>query len=276
MKKIIGALIALYSAFALSATTVPVQLLNPAGSTAGQTIISTGATTAPGWSTVPLSGLSSIAANTVLANATGSAIAPTAFAMPSCSAGGSALNWTSGSGFTCATGYAQLASPTFTGTVTVAALAASGAITPSQTAGIVGTTANNSANAGSVGEYMQGVTLTQSASNGVPMNGASVTLTPGDWEVDGICQSNPSGTTTTSQVVAGINTTSATFGTNAGINNYALIQGLSVPAGSPESIVAPRTRISISGSTTVFLVCQTSFSSGTLTISGLVRARRPR
>lgn len=52
MKKIIGALIALYSAFAFSATLVPIQLLNPTGSTSGQAIVSTGASSAPAWAGV--------------------------------------------------------------------------------------------------------------------------------------------------------------------------------------------------------------------------------
>lgn len=129
MKKILAFVALTYSAFALSATQVPVQLLNPAGSTAGQTIVSTGPATAPGWATVPLSGLSSIASNTVLANATASAAAPSAFSMPSCSSTGNALNWTTNTGFTCQTGLAPLASPTFTGTATVANITATGTIT---------------------------------------------------------------------------------------------------------------------------------------------------
>ncbi|PVX77152.1 hypothetical protein [Paraburkholderia unamae] len=41
------------------------------------------------------------AGNTVLANATGSSAPPTAFSMPGCSSSTSALQWTSGSGFSC-------------------------------------------------------------------------------------------------------------------------------------------------------------------------------
>lgn len=101
MKKIIAALLALASAAAFGATLNPVQLLNPAGSTAGQAIVSTGPSTAPGWANVSLSGLSSIAANTVVGNATASSASPTAVAMPSCSGATNALEWTSGTGFVC-------------------------------------------------------------------------------------------------------------------------------------------------------------------------------
>lgn len=103
MKKLFGALLALVSSVALATTTVPVQLLNPAGSSSGQTIVSTGASSAPAWATVPLSGLTSIAANTVLANATASTAAPSAFAMPSCSTSTSILQYTTSTGFTCNT-----------------------------------------------------------------------------------------------------------------------------------------------------------------------------
>lgn len=52
---------------------------------------------------VTTSDLASQAANTVLGNATASTASPTAIPVPSCSAGTSALTWTSGSGFSCNT-----------------------------------------------------------------------------------------------------------------------------------------------------------------------------
>lgn len=45
--------------------------------------------------------LATLAANTVIANATGSTASPTAFAMPTCNSATSALNWVPGSGFSC-------------------------------------------------------------------------------------------------------------------------------------------------------------------------------
>lgn len=59
----------------------------------------TGSFTATGL--VTTADLSTQAANTILANATGSTASPTAFAMPSCSAATSALNYTSGTGIGC-------------------------------------------------------------------------------------------------------------------------------------------------------------------------------
>lgn len=78
---------------------------------------------------ITLGNLATQAANTVLANATGTTANVTAFSMPSCSTSSSAIQWTSGTGFACkssinasslggtaAASYALLASPTFTGT----------------------------------------------------------------------------------------------------------------------------------------------------------------
>jgi hypothetical protein len=59
----------------------------------------TGAFTAIGL--VTTADLAAQTANTVLANATSSTASPTAVSVPSCSSAGSALNWTSGSGFGC-------------------------------------------------------------------------------------------------------------------------------------------------------------------------------
>jgi hypothetical protein len=100
MKKLLGALIALYASFAFGTTTVPVQLLNTAGSTAGQAVVSTGPSSAAAWGGIGLNGIAAIAANTVVANATGSSASPTAFAMPPCT---TALIWTAGTGFVCNT-----------------------------------------------------------------------------------------------------------------------------------------------------------------------------
>ncbi|CAE6712769.1 hypothetical protein R75461_01135 [Paraburkholderia nemoris] len=64
---------------------------------------------------IGLASLAKQAANTVVANVTGSTASPTAFAMPSCSTSASALNWTTSTGFTCNTAVnaAQLNGATF-------------------------------------------------------------------------------------------------------------------------------------------------------------------
>jgi len=59
MKKLFAVVLAaLYSSAIFATTLSPIQLLNPAGSTSGQAILSTGASSAPAWGNVSLSGLS--------------------------------------------------------------------------------------------------------------------------------------------------------------------------------------------------------------------------
>ena len=102
MKRLLfGIALATSSAFAFATTLNPVQMLNPTGSTAGQTILSTGSSTAPTWGNVSASGLAAQAANTVLGNATSSSATPTAITVTGCNGAAQALQWTNGSGFGC-------------------------------------------------------------------------------------------------------------------------------------------------------------------------------
>lgn len=274
MKKIFGALIALYSAFALSATTVPVQLLNPTGSSSGQPIVSTGASSAPAWGGIGVNGIAAIAANTVLANATASSASPTAFAIPSCSATGNALAYTSGTGFTCNT--ALFSSPTIT--------------TPT----ITGVTNGGNANAGSVGEFQcaqvtltaqsnpQGCTVNSGTpinlTTGTPVNVTSLTLTAGDWDVSGVVGFVPAAGTTVTFQLGWIGTASATIPTISG-NLGAIWQlaGITSAAGAASNIFSVGTvRVSVASTTTVYLQADSNFSGSTQTAYGFLAARRRR
>lgn len=103
MKKILSIFALLFSSVAFATTLVPVQTINPTGSTSGQVVLSNGPVTAPSWGNVAAASLAAQAANTVVANATGSSASPTAFAMPSCTPNTGALGWTSSTGFICNT-----------------------------------------------------------------------------------------------------------------------------------------------------------------------------
>lgn len=261
MKKLISSFLLFVSASVFGATLVPIQLLNPSGSTSGQLIVSSGPSSAPAWGGVSLSALGNIAANTVVSNPTGSSATPTAFAMPSCSASGNSLNWTSGTGFTCATGYALLSGATFTG-----------AITPSQTAGIVGTTTNNNANAGSVGELVTNSATGISLTTATPTNLTSISLTAGDWEVSGVAQFAPAASTVTTQYAVGSNSVSATFGSF----DRTMLLASTFVNGATNNLVAPPTRFSLSSTTTIYLIGQATFTASTMTAGGFIRARRVR
>jgi len=101
MKRILGAALALFASAAFAATTVPVQLLNPAGSTAGQVVVSAGASTPPAWGGIGLSGIAAIAANSLIGNATNATAGVTAVTVTGCNGAAQALQWTNGSGFGC-------------------------------------------------------------------------------------------------------------------------------------------------------------------------------
>lgn len=372
-KKFIALVIALNCSTGEATTLSPIQLLNPAGSTSGQAVLSTGPSTAPAWGNVSISTLTGVlpvanggtnastasgtsldniagfsatgfltrtgagayafqsatngitlgnlaqaSANTVLANATGSTANLVAFSMPSCSTSASALNWTTSTGFTCntsinaatlggatfaapgpigsttagtgafttlsasstvsGTGFSTyLASPPAIGTTVPAGgkfttLQATSTITPSTTSGIVGTTAADNANTGSVGEYPSNSTSATSLSNNTPANATSVSLPAGDWEVQCIAQFNPAGTTVPSLFIAGVNTTSATRGAFQTENVFQA----SIPAGSGNQLPTPLVRINVSSTTTAYCVVQAAFTVSTMTVTGYIWARRPR
>lgn len=324
MKRIFAALLALVCSSVFSATLVPVGMLNPTGSTAGQTIVSTGSSTSPVWGTVPLTGLSSVAANTVIANTTASSGAPSAFAMPSCSTSSSALDWATSTGFTCntsinaatlggatfaapgpigsttastgafttlsasntvsGTGFsAYLASPPAIGGTAAASgkfttLQATSTITPSTTAGIVGTTAGDNAQTGSVGEVISSSVPIGSAvglTSGTAANITSISLTAGDWDVWGTIATNPAGTTTQSLTIASINTVS---GAQATLPNSGAMIVLPFAAGGGSGIAASvgTRQINVTSTTTVYLVITSTFATSTNAAYGFLAARRRR
>ena len=291
----------------LAATLNPVQLLNPAGSTSGQAILSTGASSAPAWGTVSATALTGIlpivnggtgqtTASAALSALGGAPLASPTFTGTVTIPGGTINNATVGattpntgafttlsaSSTVSGTGFSTyLASPPAIGGTAAAAgkfttLQATSAITPSSTSGIVGTTTNDSANAGSIGELISpAATIGTSMTSGTAMNAASASLTAGDWDVQCQVQTVPAGSTTTTYVDVGISTTSATFQTISGsfLNFNA---GPSAAAGVQVNTSSPVTRVSVASTTTTYCVAQSGFAVSTMAIDGLIRARRVR
>lgn len=151
-------------------------------------------------------------------------------------------------------------------------------LAPSQTGGIVGTTTNNNVNAGGVGEFISSTVLAGSAvplTSNTVANVTSISLTAGDWDVWGNVGTGPAGTTTTSLLQVGISTTSGAFQTapNGGALAYL---PYSAPAGAP--IVSPvgQMRLSLSATTTVYLVVYCTFAVSTNGAYGFIGARRRR
>lgn len=146
---------------------------------------------------------------------------------------------------------------------------------PSQTNGIVGTTTNNNANAGSVGETVTSVVASGSAVSLTTNTGANVTsisLTAGDWDVDGNVNFSAASATVTG-TSGGVTSTSATVPTD-GTEVYSGVQVTLLS--ETDSVTLPTKRFSLSGTTTVYLVGKCTFSAGTVSAFGSIVARRRR
>ena len=142
-----------------------------------------------------------------------------------------------------------------------------------------GTSTNDNAGAGYVGEFVSSNIVAGSAvalTTGVAANITSISLTAGDWDVWGTIALNPAGTTTTSQLFGGISTTTATLPTAPGGGAYLALFNYSLLAGQGTNNPVGTTRISISGTTTVYLVVTAAFAVSTNSGYGFIGARRVR
>jgi hypothetical protein len=136
---------------------------------------------------------------------------------------------------------------------------------------IQGTSTNDNATAGNVGEYITATGTGVALTSGTTANITSVSLTAGDWQVTGAISFAPS-IAAADVFYAGLNSSSATL------------------PGSPFSIEAPITvintvtfaatvpsqRFSLSATTSVYLCAAATFASGTCAATAIIEARRAR
>lgn len=203
--------------------------------------------------------------------------APAAGAFTTLSASGTV----SGSGFSTYLG-TYLGSPPSIGATAPAAgkfttLAATSTITPASVAGIVGTTTNDSAQAGSVGEYISSTVLIGSAistTSATPVDITTISLTAGDWDVYGVVITAPAGSTTTTFIKTWFGTSSATPPTAPAGGGYSFM-GCNGTAGVANTLGASQ-RISVASTTTIYLSTSVNFGASTLTSYGFIGARRAR
>lgn len=148
-------------------------------------------------------------------------------------------------------------------------LSARVAFKPVSTLGIVGTTTNDNAQAGSIGEFPSPTNLTNvPLTSGIAANVSSIVLSAGDWDVWGTVYDQPSAGG--SAFEAGLNTTSATLPGTCCVTaiNAAITGGMITPV--------PEQRISVAASTTVYLITTFSMTAGSVTGNGYLFARRVR
>jgi len=140
-----------------------------------------------------------------------------------------------------------------------------------------GSATNDSANAGNIGELISAslasgsaVSLTTATAKTV----TSISLTPGDWDVHGVVVSFPAGSTVVTLAAASISTTNNAL-TALGSEGVNYIAG-GTPTSTLYSLPTGTVRISLSATTTVYLVAQLNFSVSTATAYGAISARRVR
>jgi hypothetical protein len=138
-----------------------------------------------------------------------------------------------------------------------------------------GTSTNDSANTGNVGEYItatgSGVALTANVSNNV----TSISLTAGDWDVGGVVNYVGNTSTTVLRTESSVSATSLGMGVPASfyggnVTYFATVNG------SGFSVPIPTTRFSLSATTTIYMVVSPIFSGSTMSATGTIRARRMR
>ena len=151
-------------------------------------------------------------------------------------------------------------------------------IYPNQTTGIIGTTTNNNVNAGSVGEVITSQIASGSAvslSNATPKTITSISLTAGDWDVEGFVDLAFSSATTVATGVqeGGINSSTNAFATQDQQTTQTIVMTTS---SDTMTIGVPLVRLSLASTTTYYLVGEATFSAGTCTGYGTITARRRR
>lgn len=144
---------------------------------------------------------------------------------------------------------------------------------------IVGVMDGTAAKAGSVGEFISTSVVIGSAvalTTATNANVMSIVLTPGDWDVAANLNFAATSATTTAGATwtGSINTVSATL-SNDGSESYDT-PGAITTTSFKLSCTINRKRISVTTTTTIYLVANAVFTAGTVGAYGTLNARRVR
>lgn len=138
-----------------------------------------------------------------------------------------------------------------------------------------GTTAAGNAVAGTLGEVVSSLIASASPvslTTATAANVTSISLTAGDWDVDGNINFSASSATVTG-TSGGITVTTATVP----VDGSEVYSGVQVTLLSEnDSVTIPSKRVNVNATTTVYLVGKSTFSAGTVSAFGSIRARRVR
>ena len=144
-----------------------------------------------------------------------------------------------------------------------------GLITPA--AGIVGQNGTSAVTAGNVGEYITATSSPTVIPTVTNTNLVSLSLSAGDWDVQGNLYVATSGGGVLTGLACGASSVSATFPASP---LYSQIFGNSAIAGSAvNTFPIPFQRFLLAASTTIYLVVELT-TNGTVTCTGILQARR--
>lgn len=159
-----------------------------------------------------------------------------------------------------------------------AATATSLAFSPT-TNGVIGTTTNDSASSGYVGEFISSVISQASAvslTNNTSRSITSISLTAGDWDVYGNISLNGGSTTILNYYSCWVNASGSTPDPSLWAGQSYGASGLAVFAENQIGDTAPYVRISLASTTPIFLGIIAGFTTSTCTACGGIYARRVR
>lgn len=137
---------------------------------------------------------------------------------------------------------------------------------------VQGTNTNDSAASGYVGETVTNTNTGPLVTN-VAANVAAISLTAGDWDVSALAQFSGAGATVTTNVIASISNTSATQDSTIGRQSHFRSGGIT---DLYFAAAIPPYRITLTATTTIYLVVTATFTTSTYAASGRLYARRMR
>jgi hypothetical protein len=151
-------------------------------------------------------------------------------------------------------------------------------LVPSSIIGITGTNTNDNAQAGAVGQIStNSATAGISIQSGIPTNIIGVTLTPGDWDIDGEIWFNWSTSNMMPTLIqAGINPNIIAIPNAPGPGVSRMSMPLNFAVNSFAVLSLRPCRASLSIPTPYYLIGHANFPSGTVTVTGNILARRAR
>jgi hypothetical protein len=151
-----------------------------------------------------------------------------------------------------------------------------GIIAMPQAGGVMGMNGTTSAVAGVVGEYVTAQVLIgapAALTSAVLANITVISLTAGDWDVEGIVDYLPAATTNITTLTTGSTTVAGTLGAQ---DTYVSDFIGGVPGAINYGEIIPKTRLLLTATTNVYLVASANFTVSTCAAAGRIVARRMR